>query len=164
MSNHSISHSLSLGQGVAYPSADFSTCGYNPFSTVLPAAPTLVKASTVTYEQGANTLVLKAPAIGDFEDITYQRIIRETSGGTLKNFRQSTWPKTRTLNYAFDNLDCGQIDTIQTFLKATIGLQVTLTDYWGRTWLGVITNPDTQYQETSRTTRTITIVFQGVLQ
>jgi hypothetical protein len=99
--------------------------------------------------------------------MTFQKVFRETSGGTLKGYRQSTWPKARTLEYKFDNLDNTCSDDyalIQAFLKASLGLQVTLVDYWGRTWVGVITNPDATYEEQSRTTRTITIKFQGVLQ
>ena len=163
----SLTHSLTLGQSAVGIVNQHDTCTYNPISTVLAGAPTLVKAATVTYTCGAASITLRAPAIGDTDEMTFQKVFRETSGGTLKGYRQSTWPKARTLEYKFDNLDNTCSDDyalIQAFLKASLGLQVTLVDYWGRTWVGVITNPDATYEEQSRTTRTITIKFQGVLQ
>jgi hypothetical protein len=160
----SISHSLTLGHTAIAIVGEYGTCTYNPISTVLPGAPTLVKASNVTYTCGVSTLILRAPAIGDSDELSYQKILTETSGGTLRNYRKSNWPKARILNYVFDNLDSDEKSEVLTFLKDSLGKQVTLVDYWGRTWIGVILNPEAVHEEASRSTRTIAVRFQGVIQ
>lgn len=157
-----ISQNLTLNQFVLCVNNKFQTCGYNPISSVLPDAPTLVKSPTVHYGFNDLVLTLKAPAIGDTEEIKYQNLVRDTLGGTLTGFRFSNWIKTKTLSYTFNNLNYDEIVGIQSFLKSSLGQQVTLSDYWGRSWLGVITNPESAYQEVSRSTRTITIKFQGL--
>lgn len=165
VSNQSVSHTLTISHGVVGVTNSVSTCYYAPVSSVLPAAPTLTKSSTVTYTCGINSILINAPEIGDTEEMTFQRIVRESAGGTLTGFRQSSWPKSRVLTYTFKNFGCTQTkEDVQAFLRVSLGLQVTLLDYWGRTWVGVITNPDEAYQDISRSTSQITIKFQGVPQ
>lgn len=152
---------LALSQNVIGIKNTPSTCLYDPISSVLPAAPTLTKQSTVTYECGADSLTLKAPQIGDQEDRKYQQTITETLGGALRVYRRITWPKTKTLSYSFEDLCESNVTEILEFLSDSLGKEVTLTDYYGRSWVGVITNPDAQYVSSGRGIGTITIVFEG---
>lgn len=157
----STTHTLGLTHSVAALLNDPSMCQYSPQSTVIPTTLTLTKQSTVTYVCGVDSLTLRAPKVGDNDTRKYQQIIRETQGGSLRGYRKSNWPKTKTLSYTFEDLCESNADEILEFLAASLGKEVTLTDYYGRDWVGVITTPDAQYTEAGIGLGTITIDFEG---
>jgi hypothetical protein len=53
-----------------------------------------------------------------------------------------------------------QIDELQTFLQATVGQEIGITDWEGRLWSGVIVDPDEVATQDSKGERGWTVSFQ----
>lgn len=62
-------------------------------------------------------------------------------GGTKHYFRDPAWPKARVLSLGFTGLSDATVDEFFTFLAATLGKKIKITDWLGREWLGIILDP-----------------------
>lgn len=123
------------------PSVDFGGSSGSGPAPVLPPAP-VMQSMTLEWPVVSPTLTftLPKPLFGNVEDITPTRVQRETRGGTMKTFRDSSW-MTRIVNrYKFEGLTSVQVSNFVNFINQTLGLEVLLTDYEGRTWTGFIVN------------------------
>lgn len=111
--------------------------------------PSLIKQTDVLffYPAGAScaattSFTLRTPNFGDRDRNQYNRINRETRGGTLQVFRDPKWPKQRTLMMDFTGVKDEEVDGILEFLEATLGVKVGFRDWEGRVWTGIIMTPD----------------------
>lgn len=93
--------------------------------------------------QATDLITLRTPNFGDRDQTSYNRINRESRGGTLQIFRDPTWPKQQTLLMDFSALKDSIVPDILTFLETTLGQKISFRDWNGRLWTGVIINPDT---------------------
>jgi hypothetical protein len=93
--------------------------------------------TTVTH-----TLTLRGPELGNRERMQFQRINRETRGGTLIVFADPIWPKNDHLVMDFVGLSETETNQVRSFIKTTLGKQVSLRDWEGRNWVGVIVSPN----------------------
>jgi hypothetical protein len=89
-----------------------------------------------------HTLTLRGPELGNRERMQFQRINRETRGGTLIVFADPIWPKNDHLVMDFVGLSETETNQVRSFIKTTLGKQVTLRDWEGRNWVGVIVSPN----------------------
>lgn len=171
-------------QGVIFSHAfamdrdDVSLCTYDPIvgdNTIPEAptppsatAPTLTPSSTVTlfYPTTSPTLTvqIRAPEIGDRDRLQALRINRESRGGTLQVFADTTWPEIQILSLQFTGLTEAEASSIQSFFQQTLGLEVGFTDWEGRTWHGIITTPDEPLIRSRRGIVDISFEFDGELQ
>ena len=109
------------------------------------------------------TVTLRAPEMDNRDRNSYTRISRETAGGKLVVFADPTWPHIRTMVVTIIGLQKTAIDSFQVFKQATLGKEVGVTDWEGRVWAGVITNPNEPVTQDGPTSWTLTFEFEGEL-
>lgn len=124
-----------------------------PFQLVYPA-----DGSAVT-----DSVTLKTPNLGNLDRLAFNRVLRETRGGTLIVFADPIWPKLQTLVLSFSGLKQTEAMAVLTFIEAHLGLEIGLIDWEHRFWKGVIINPDTPIIEDGRDSFTVSLEFQGEL-
>jgi hypothetical protein len=111
----------------------------------------------------ADIVVLRKPEFGNKDRLQFNRISRETRGGTLIVFADPMWPKTQTLVLTFAALRPDQAFNLQRFMETYLGLEIGLTDWEGRQWTGVITNPNDPVVQDSKYSYTASLAFEGQL-
>jgi hypothetical protein len=109
-----------------------------------------------------HTLTLRGAEFGNRERMHFQRINRETRGGTLIVFADPIWPKNDHLVMDFVGLTETETNQVRSFIKTTLGKQVTLRDWEGRNWVGVIVSPDNPVvRDGALCMNTVTIELEG---
>ena len=88
----------------------------------------------------SDTLVLRAPNLGNRDRLQMNRISRETRGGTLITFADPIWPKVETLVLDFSGLTWAEANGLYTFMNNHLGLEIGVLDWEHRFWSGVITD------------------------
>ena len=154
-----LSHSftgLHYRDGVIIPGAEGckSTQTYSPFaggdSPAIPAAvPTMVaQTDVVLYTpsgaigDAASSVTLRTPNFSDRDRNQYNRINRESRGGTLQVYRDPNWPQRRTLVMDYSGIKDSEVSAILEFLRTTLGLEIGFRDWSNRTWYGIVVNPN----------------------
>lgn len=149
---------------VAYsPYVGASDPDYTPPTTVEPTLGSNTLTLTHPYTAPTTTLVLRNPAFSDKDRLNFNRINRETRGGTLIVFSDPKWPKTQTLALQVDNLNPTQAEDMIVFLRTSLGQEIGLLDWENRQWRGIITTPDARITHVGRHDRSIAFEFQGRL-
>ncbi len=110
-----------------------------------------------------DTVTLRAPSFGNKDRLSFNRITRETRGGTLVVYADPIWPKIQTLALSISGLTAAEKDELLAFMEDTLGLEIGLTDWEGRYWTGVIVAPDQPAVQDDRETFTATFEFEGEL-
>jgi hypothetical protein len=123
-----------------------------PFQLVYPAT------GAVT-----DSVSLKAPNLGNQDRLAFNRINRETRGGTLIIHADPIWPKTETLILTFSGLLRVEAQNLLTFIDDHLGLEVGMIDWEHRFWKGIITAPDGPMVEDRFDSHTVSFEFQGEL-
>jgi len=136
---------------------------YTPPSTTEPTLGSARLRLTYPYLSPTLTLTLPNPAFSDKDRLNFNRINRETRGGTLVVFSDPKWPKTQTLALQVDNLNPNQAEDMITFLRTSLGKEIGLRDWEDRLWRGIITTPDARITHVKRHDRSIAFEFQGEL-
>jgi len=136
---------------------DFGTLGELPF-TVSSGAKLSFKGITGTQE----IVFLRNPELDDRDRLGFTRINRESRGGELQVFRDPTWPEVNTLQGTVVGLKKEDSDAFLQFLEDHLGEEVSLNDWHGRYWRGVIINPGEPTVEDSRDRWTVAFEFEGV--
>jgi hypothetical protein len=134
----------------------FSLCTYSPFtgSTTDPAAPKNIlnnqpvidparRGVTLFYPWSAptTTLNLRGPDLGNRNRLEFQRINRETRGGTLVIWADPMWPKNERLVLNFSGLTESEGQSALAFIAQSLGKEIGFTDWEGNTVYGVIMTP-----------------------
>ena len=134
---------------------DCVTRAYTPFvgSTDDPNAPAPPSTTVPTLErvEGVQlywpldaptmTVTLRGPELDNADRLRFQRINRETRGGTLIVFADPIWPKLQQLTLEFIGLEEDEAQSLLTFIGATLGKEIGLRDWENRHWAGVIVSP-----------------------
>jgi len=128
---------------------------YSPFSggngspLIRPIPPDIIVHNDVEfyYPAGSSCLateliILRTPNFGDRDRSQYNRINRESRGGSLRIFRDPTWPKQRSIVMDFSGIKDSEVYDILNFLEITLGQLVSFRDWTGRIWIGIITTPN----------------------
>lgn len=150
------SDTITLSQAVGYVLEKSDTlCKYTPFigANDDPDAPTPPPANypaaggttgfRLQYPDSGpvtDEVVLSGPNLGNRDRISVSRISRETRGGTLIVFAESTWPKRETLLMSFSGLSSTKAQELLTFMEDHLGEDIKLIDHEDRVWTGVILN------------------------
>lgn len=145
------------------PFVGTSDPNYTPPSTVEPTLGYHRLRLTYPYTSPSLSLTLPNPAFSDKDRLSFNRINRETRGGTLIVFADPKWPKTQTLALQVDNLNPNQAEDMITFLRSSLGKEIGLLDWENRQWRGIITTPDARVTHVGRNDRSIAFEFQGEL-
>ena len=110
-----------------------------------------------------DTLVLRDPEFGNKDRLQYNRISRETRGGTLVVFADPMWPKIQTQVLSFSALTPTQAEALLEFMERHLGLEIGMWDWEGRRWTGVIVNPTEPVVQDSKYSFTGSFEFEGQL-
>ncbi len=110
-----------------------------------------------------DTLTLKTPNLGNLDRLSFNRVQRETRGGTLVIFADPIWPKIQTLVLSFSALRGEEAQGLLTFMENHLGQEIGLLDWEHRYWRGVIVTPDEAVVEDSPGAFTAGFEFQGEL-
>jgi hypothetical protein len=136
---------------------------YTPPTTVEPTLGSHKLRLTYPFTSPSLSLTLTNPAFGDKDRLNFNRINRETRGGTLVIFADPKWPKTQTLAVQVDNLNPNQAEDMIAFLRTSLGKEIGLLDWENRLWRGIVTTPDARITHVGRHDRSIAFEFQGEL-
>ena len=110
-----------------------ATKTYAPYSggdtpIIRPVAPALNRHSDVILFtptgpicNATSSITLRTPNFGDRDRNQYNRVNRESRGGSLTIFRDPKWPKIRTLVMDFSGLKDSEVDNILAFLGTRLG-------------------------------------------
>ena len=123
-----------------------------PFQLVYPAA------GEVT-----DSVTLRAPNLGNKDRLSFNRILRETRGGTLIVFADPIWPKLQTLVLSFSGLRRSEVHALLRFFDDYLGQEVGMIDWEQRYWRGVIMTPDEPVVEDSFNSYSVSFEFEGEL-
>lgn len=140
-----------------------SEVGYTPPSTTAPVLSDGTLTLTYPYVSPTSTLVLRNPEYGNQDRLNFNRVNRETRGGTLVVFADPNWPKSQIITVQIDRLKQTQVNELFEFLGDSLGKQIGLLDWEGRQWQGVILTPDATVTHVSRTDRSVSFDFRGQL-
>lgn len=124
----------------------------DPFKLLYPATGTIT-----------DFLVIRAPNLGNKDKLVFNRISRETRGGTLVVFADPIWPKIQTLSLTFSGLTLTEADALLAFVDAHLGQEIGLLDWEHRYWKGVIMTPEDPIVQDTRDTYSASFEFEGEL-
>jgi len=108
------------------------------------------------------TVTLRGPELDNKDRLRFQRINRETRGGTLVVFADLIWPKVQQLTLEFVGLEEDEAQSLLTFIGATLGKEVGLRDWENRHWAGVIISPDEPVMRNGPHNISTALEFEGV--
>lgn len=139
--------------------------GVDTIGGVIDAAPTLTTSQMILTD-GVTTITLRRPLFGNQEILDVQRIQRNNRGGESRTFRDDTWPVVHRTKYQFEGINDTLAQSVRDFFEATLGLEITLTDYEGVVWQGFVINPSGVFSDEDATTceNTAEFEFDGVRQ
>jgi hypothetical protein len=176
--DRTLTSGLVFTHAFVFDSDNVSLCTYAPLvgensipEAVQPpsaTAPTLVPQDTITLfyptVTPTSSVEIRAPELGDRDRLEMLRINRESRGGTLQVFADLTWPKVQVLALQFTGLTEAEAASVQAFFASTLGLEVGLTDWEGRTWHGIVVTPNEPLIRSRRGIVDISFEFDGELQ
>jgi len=110
-----------------------------------------------------DSVTLRAPNLGNKDRLGFNRVLRETRGGTLIVFADPAWPKVQTLVLNFSGLSGEQARQLLAFLDAHLGEEVGVYDWEHRYWTGVITTPTEPVVQDGRDRFSASFEFEGEL-
>jgi len=89
-----------------------------------------------------DTLILRAPKLGNRDRLQMNRVSRETRGGTLIVYADPMWPKVQTLALNFSGLTWAEASGLHTFMDAHLGMEIGMLDWEHRFWKGILMKLD----------------------
>ena len=135
------------------------------FNTFNPTPPTLTTGTlALTHPRIGPTLTLTLgnPDFGNVDVLHFTKIDRVTRGGDRKIFSDPTWANWERLTLKITGICDEDFDSILAFLNQSLGDEIGLTDWEGRSWKGVIVAPETDVRS-DVSGFTLDLTFEGVL-
>lgn len=115
----------------------------------------------INLSYGTLVVGLRNPDFGDKETVETRRISRKTRGGDLQVYRDSMWPRTATYMYAWSYLKQNDLYALLYFMRETLGQQIVIIDYQGRTLTPcIITTPANEVSQDGREDYKASFTFQ----
>lgn len=106
-------------------------------------------------------VTMRKPELDNRDRNAYTRVNHETRGGKLIVYADPQWPNVRTLAVTIIGLLESEVDELQDFMEETLGQEIGLTDWEGRLWKGIITNPNEVATQDGKKRWTVTFEFEG---
>lgn len=155
---HAITYFIDDGTGC--PRNDFQqhgTLGEEPFT-----AQTGAKLVFTNITGTDDIVLLRNPELDDRDRVGYTRVNRESEGGELQVFRDPTWPLVNTVQGTVVGLKKQDVNDWLDFLEEHLGEEISMADWHGRYWRGVIINVNEPVVEDTRDRWTMAFEFEGV--
>lgn len=111
----------------------------------LPTAPALTHSEvrlSFPPTSPSNIILLNRPLFGNGHELQTARINRTSRRGDRIIFRDASWPQYEVFKFQFTALNAAHREAMFAFLRVSLGKEIRLVDYEGRTWDGVITDPN----------------------
>jgi hypothetical protein len=137
----------------ALPSLDGPLAVTTRFQLLYPATSTVTDSVTLR----------RMPNLGNKDRLGFNRVLRETRGGTLIVFADPIWPKTQTLVLNFSSLLRSETQQLLSFFENHLGVEVGLMDWEHRYWRGIIMTPESPVIEDTRGRFSASFSFEGEL-
>ena len=134
-----------------------------PSSTIVSPLTGITAPFQMICPDDGQSVTLRAPNLGNKDRLAFNRVLRETRGGTLVVFADPMWPKIQTQALTFSALRRSEAQALLTFLDNHLGLEVVIIDWEQRGWRGVITTPDAPVTEDSFNSYSASFQFEGEL-
>lgn len=145
------------------PSVGTVSSGITPPPTTAPTLGTATLTLTWPYAVPSQTLVLRNPVFGNIDRLEFQRINRESRGGTLLIYADPNWPKQQVMALQIDSLSEEKKVQLVTFLQSSLGQEIGLLDHENRQWRGIITTPDAEITHVGNCNYSVSFEFEGEL-
>ena len=145
------------------PFVGSGSSGITPPTTTVPTLGSATLTLTYPYTSPTTTLTLRNPDFRNQDSLNFNRINRETRGGTLVVYADPNWPKAQTLSLTISHLKQTQVDDLFDFLLESLGQEVGLLDHENRQWRGIILTPDAEVSHVGRENRSVQLEFEGAL-
>jgi len=113
--------------------------------------------------QVTDFVTLRTPNLGNKDRLSFNRVLRETRGGTLIVYADPMWPKIQTLVLSFSGLGQNEARELLAFFDGHLGQEIGLIDWKKRYWRGVVVTPDEPIVEDSRGSFSASFQFEGEL-
>jgi hypothetical protein len=160
-------HTDVVDHAVTFYIDDGTSCPYNDFQAfgTLGEKPFTAQGSTLTFTNITGTddlVVLRNPELDDRDRVGFTRINRESQGGELQVYRDPTWPLINTVQGTVIGLKKQDVDDWLSFMEEHLGEEISMADWHGRYWRGIITNPGEPVVEDTRDRWTLAFEFEGV--
>jgi len=126
-----------------------------------PSGPVARGRLTLHSNDGQYSITLRNPEIDNVRRSAFDRIVRESRNGKLFVYRDANWNVIQTLLYTIVAEKRVTLDSLQTFFLSTLGNEITLIDWLGEEWTGVITTPDEIATEDREGYWTFSFTFEG---
>lgn len=110
-----------------------------------------------------DSVILRAPNLGNKDRLSFNRVLHETRGGTLIVFADPMWPKIERLVLSFSGLQRAETQQLLAFFANHLGVEVGLLDWEQRCWQGLIMTPEAPVVEDTRGRFSASFEFEGVL-
>lgn len=124
--------------------------------------------TTLTF--GSLVVSIKSPIYGDTQALEKVRINRRSRANEIEIFDDPIWTEQEILRFKFENLKEADKQNLSHFFKISVGQDITIQDYKGRTWTGTITTPAIEFVQDSEVrpgdccdTFSVEFEFEGVL-
>ena len=105
-------------------------------------------------------MILKSPSFGNTDSISFNRINRVSRGGTLQVYSDPRWPKSQNMSLEFVGLSEEECQSVLALIDESLGRDIKITDWEGRTWIGIITNPDTAISRVGSTGNLLSLALE----
>jgi len=179
--NRTVAQALGISQSVSYSVTLLdSLCQYTPFvgTTTDPSAPTppplalaspnpdVVVPFQLLYPHTGpvtDSVSIRAPNLGNRDRLAFDRVHRETRGGTLIIYADPQWPKVQTLVLTFSVLKRTEALELVRFMRDHLGVKIGLIDWEQRYWEGVIVTPQDAIVEDHHDRFSASFSFEGEL-
>ena len=96
------------------------------------------------------SIPLRNPDFGDSFDVWQRRVTNELIDGSLKILRLDDWPKTRLIKFISNGLTEDEAMNYYNYIEQNLGLESPFQDQYGRSWVGIIINPDSNLTDNGR--------------
>lgn len=140
-----------------------------PLTPVVPTPPPLgtpynfVPVIKTVVFNGVGSVTLPAPEFGDSDKQSAKRVQMSVKDSLhTQIFRENYWSTTRQLSMTFAHLTETQKENLKMFVSKNVGVQITIVDYWQRSWNVIILNPNLEITQNERKGYSVTVQFQKV--
>lgn len=116
---------------------------------------------TLRSVDGLHEIELRNPQVDNGRRTSFERILRETRGGSLIVYRDASWPVTQTLQFTIISTKTATLVSLRQFFLDTLGYEIQLIDWLGEEWLGVVIRPDEPFVEDGEGYWTFGFEFEG---
>ena len=160
------SNDLVFGQVLAAWLSTASDCIYDPQPPRSIEFPVETR-TTVTLLDNlpvpVNIVNIRNPAFGNTESIEVFRAFNTSRNRTRHIFRDPDWPNNRQLSIVSDENTQAEADTLLAFLSNTLGKEIRIVDWENRTWIAIVTNPESAIRDLGACRFKFEIDFIGFL-